>query len=142
MRTLTPFLAIAAFLMACSGSQSPSETASYIIEKHENGLTKIEYRYVGNDSLNREQIEYHTNGKVFKTGHLKDGVRFGDWKSFYPNGQIWSEQSYFNGRRDGPTKTWFENGQLRYEGAYANDERFGRWVFYNEQGDTVKVADF
>lgn len=142
MRTLTPFLAIAAFLMACTSTNESGEVQSYIIETHPNGLTKTEYRYAGEDSLNREHIEYHTNGKVFITGKMQEGRREGEWKSFHPNGQPWSVQSYFNGRRDGETKNWFENGQLRYTGAYANDDRFGRWVFFNEQGDTVKVADF
>lgn len=79
MRALLITLSASA-LLACGSVESDEK--SHIKEKHGNGLTKTEWRYSGNDSLNRTQVEYHTNGKVFISGKMRQGVRHGEWKAF------------------------------------------------------------
>ncbi len=139
MRALLITLSASA-LLACGSVESDEK--SHIKEKHGNGLTKTEWRYSGNDSLNRTQVEYHTNGKVFISGKMRQGVRHGEWKSFHPNGAVWSIQHYDKGRREGETRNWFETGQLRYVGQYKSDERAGSWVFFTAEGDTALTREF
>lgn len=141
MRALLILLSVAA-LLACGSATENGKAESYIKETHPNGLTKLEWRYSGQDSLNRTQVEYHNSGNVFITGKIIEGERSGEWKSFHPNGQPWSIQHYVSGDRTGETKNWFENGQLRYEGQYERDERTGTWIFFTTEGDTALTRDF
>lgn len=141
MRAMVLVLSVVS-LLGCGPGGHKGEEQSYIKEKHENGPTKTEWRYAGDDSLNRKQVEYHTNGKVFISGNMRNGERHGEWKSFHPNGKPWSVQTYENGSREGETRNWFENGRLRYVGQYKGDERAGSWTFFTAEGDTALTRNF
>lgn len=134
------FVFIAAIVFI--GCTEPAAPETHVVEQFSSGITKKEYTYAGQDSLNREEVEYHPSGELYIRGQVVEGNRHGEWRSWHENGSIWSLQEYQNGIRQGINKVWFENGQLRYSGTFENDEKSGTWTFYSEKGDTLTHRNF
>jgi len=86
--------------------------------------------------------EIYDNGQVKIEGFLKNGVRVGQWMSYYSTGLRWSENMYRDGMLDGRSVTYYDNGHLRYEGFYIEDKKAGIWQFYDDSGKLVKKENF
>lgn len=122
-----------------SEGRTPSE---HLVATHPNGNKKTVYRYVGVDSLNREEITYHENGEVMTRGSMLDGQRHGEWKSFHPGGQTWSSHYYNKGVQEGLYRVYWHTGLPRIHGHYKDGLKSGEWVFFTEKGDTARVLQF
>ena len=100
------------------------------------------------------------------SGQMKDGVRVGDWISFYTNGQLDWNGSYLNGCRDGKwnwyyysgkvkarreyrscklngmSVAYFENGLTKFRGEYREGSRNGPWVSYRDDFSIVFEGEY
>lgn len=81
-----------------------------------------------------ESIKYYKSGRVEMRGMMKNGKRYGVWKSYYEDGSPWSETTFLDGKKSGKTTAWFNNQKKRYEGFYTNDAESGHWTFWDENG--------
>lgn len=126
-------------LLSLAACQEP---VTHVIESFETDTPKLEYIFVGQDTLNRTEAEYHPNGQLFKKGPVVNGLRDGEWRAWYQDGTLWSIQNFKAGKKDGENRVWYETGVLRFEGGFKDDQRFGNWVFFDMEGDTVDTRNF
>jgi len=97
---------------------------SRIIEYWPNGKKKTEIIAEKGSLENPEEyifISYHSNGEIFKTGHVLNGQEHGTWRYYFADGGEKSRSEYVNGILDGPFKVFYRNGGLKQEGVYANN---------------------
>ncbi len=92
--------------------------------------------------VGNEYEEKYPNGVIRIKGYVLNGMREGQWFSFYQNAKPWSQNFYKKGRLNGPTATWYENGQMRYSGEYEQDQRIGNWTFWDEQGKKIEEINY
>lgn len=118
-----------------------------------------------------DYIEYYTNGNIklqgkydyFESDKLLPyyKTKVGVWKSYYENGQIKEEQSYYSkplkrekniqeeyttsdGLFDDTkyfTETDLPHGILD-ESSYKRNVKHGRWNYWNEKGELIKVESY
>ena len=69
-------------------------------------------------------------------GSFKEGLRHGEWTSFYENGQVKNRGRYLAGQKEGMWSGYYRSGQLFYRGAYKANQKDGPWVSYYED-DTL-----
>lgn len=68
------------------------------------------------------------------SGSFKEGLRNGEWTSFYENGQVKNRGRYLAGQKEGMWSGYYRSGQLFYRGAYKANKKDGPWVSYYEDG--------
>src|SRR5450631_2765601 len=133
---------------------------SEIREYYPNGeLKSIEVISNGFDST---FTSYYKGKKTSVVSFHKGGVT-GTSSLFYSNGQKNFDQPYDSlGRRDGRFYLWYENGKEKQVGKYEQDnmvgewrdfypdgqlqeienyvinKKYGRWLYFKENGDTLK----
>lgn len=108
----------------------------------ENGQDDEVYVYMDDDSLNRKEIKYYSNGTLLSTGQRADGQKDGTWRSYHLDGSLWSIHEYEKGLQVSEYFVWHRNGNLRISGAYDQGEETGMWYFMSEAGDTIRVVNF
>lgn len=64
-----------------------------------------------NDVLNGSYRMLYTDS-VYLDGQLREGVRTGTWRAFYPNGKPYSVSNWKEGKMNGIFKCWDETGEL------------------------------
>lgn len=134
------FILIIPFLFSCT-----QENKNEVKE-----LSKQEFKTQSEYNPNKkdlhkdgEFVSKHPNGVIYMKGEYKNGVRIGQWDSYYETGKLWSEMFYdLTGKKSGPNVVFYENGNKRYEGNFLNDEQVGTWSFYDESGKLVKKVNF
>ena len=78
----------------------------------------------------QEKINYD---KVSIEGSYLNGKKNGRWVWYSPDGQIIKYESYANGLKSGDWKSFFDGTDLvRFQGQYLNDRRRGLWQWYDE----------
>ncbi len=97
---------------------------------------------VEEDTAQKEEVKYYSNGQVRVTGNYRKGERHGVWVSWYKSGTKKSETTFKRGKKNGPTRTWYKNGKLRYKGWFDEGQRTGTWEFYDENGKLVRKKEF
>ncbi len=119
---------------------------------HENSLSEKELT-TSNDGNTNTAIkkapltdgpyqEKYPNGQIKITGEIKNGTRFGQWKSYYENGTDYSEDYFEDGKKNGKTTSYYKNGRIRYIGYYSWDEPSGIWEFYDEEGKLSEKKEY
>ncbi|MBK9291467.1 MAG: hypothetical protein IPM52_07555 [Bacteroidetes bacterium] len=134
-------LMILLFSASCA-NRTPSEpqaVASEIVDLWDNGQARKVWLYANVDGVRTvvKEIQYHPNGVKSMEGPLKDGLRHGEWKSWYEDGNLWSVGSFVNGLRHGKGIVYHPNGKKFIEGAYLNGERVGKWYWWDEEGRSI-----
>ena len=86
--------------------------------------------------------EIHTKDGGRMQGDVAGGKRNGEWTSYFANGIVRSRATFVDGMRQGPTAVYHENGSLYYSGQYHNDKQVGEWLFFDAQGNRLKVARY
>lgn len=137
MRLLLFFALGLLLLSACT----PAETRE-VRGTFDNGQAEEVHTYLGDDSLNRREVKYYTNGLVLSEGNLAGGQKEGLWRSFHLDGSLWSTHTYKDGLQIGDYNVWHRNGNLRISGAFTDDNKTGKWFFMTEEGDTVRVINY
>ena len=126
-------------LLLIAGCTTPP--TPHVQQTYPTGEKRVEYLYVGDDYLNREERTYHNNGKLLSSGIIEGGKRIGVWKSYYPDSTIWSEHFYIDGEMHGDYRVNHPNGKPRIVGKFDNGKEIGTWYFLGEAGDTLTVRE-
>ena len=128
MKKILGFVSLLVFLVSCN-----SKLSEEVVSTYDNGQPAKVYCY-DKDHVKVAEKEYHENGLLKMEGPIVDGVRNGEWVSYFPDGKVQSTGTYKDGLRVGKAKVYYENGNLWMDGYYANDHQCGEWIFYDEQG--------
>ena len=109
MRTFIKFAVLALVMFACgSGATDFSKL------QERNGLF---YMINAEQPFTGKVVNKINDALVFE-GEFKDGLRVGQWRSFYSNGQLKTEGSYVDGLEDGTWTFYHENGIVDYNQVY------------------------
>jgi antitoxin component YwqK of YwqJK toxin-antitoxin module len=75
------------------------------------------------------------NGRPHVAGSYdRDGLRVGDWRTWFEDGKPALELGYLGGVRDGDAREWHATGAPAAEGRYVAGAREGNWRFWNDRG--------
>ncbi len=116
-----------------------------VVEKiHEDGTAKVVFDYMlkGNDSIALHEVQYHDDGSLYLEGIYEDGLREGEWLSWYPDGTIWSKGYFSKGERTGKSWVYHPSGKLYMKGSYENGKKIGTWLVYDEEGIVLAKKEF
>ena len=102
------------------------------MKKHADSSAKvINYYKSKNEYL---EITFHTSGDKYKEGWYIDGLREGEWFSWYSNGVLWSYGRYSKGMRQGHSEAFHSNGVKQLDQYYKNNEPDSLWQFFANDG--------
>ncbi len=97
---------------------------------------------------------YHSNGKVQTTGPYKDGVPFGEQRTYDDSGRPQRADIYDSGvvvatgpidssdLQEGDWKEYYETGELKDEGKYDNGLKIGEWKYYFRDGKKFEIGKY
>ncbi len=107
------------FLLA---SCKPDET---VMRKWPGGQKQVTYKIYRGDTTHLADVfytAYYPNGKVWKSGYIKNGEAVGEWCYFYQSGKLQSKGTKIHGRNEGPYTVYYESGEEEQKGMYVNGE--------------------
>jgi antitoxin component YwqK of YwqJK toxin-antitoxin module len=91
------------------------------------------------DSLH---ISYYGNKKIKFYQEFKNNRQHGISKSYYQNGNLQQTTNWQDGYLQGEETNGYQNGQIESIGNNKNGVKSGLWVYFNEQGDTIKTENY
>lgn len=136
------FLLVLSAIFSCQPKiHVPAETE--IIELWDNGQARLimHYEIMHGKKVATKEVHYHANGVKSMEGPLQNGLRNGEWKSWYDDGALWSVGSFKNGKREGKGLVFHANGKKFIEGSYLSGERIGKWSWWDEDGNSLTEAE-
>lgn len=90
----------------------------------------------------------YSDSILFSTEEL-DSSKFyptGEYIGFYVNGNVAFKREYiFDGEYSeihGKKQIFFPNGRLKESGQYFHNIKIGKWIYFNEEGDTLKTTEY
>ncbi|HSR18789.1 MAG TPA: hypothetical protein VLM39_11925 [Ignavibacteriaceae bacterium] len=89
-----------------------------------------------------EFITFYLNGKVEKYGLISNDRNEGEWQYFYPNGKIESIGTFHKNRPEGLWTSYYQDGKIKTEGSYRNGKQNGIWNFYDSYGELINSLIF
>lgn len=101
------------------------------VEYNDTGLVVAKGEYIEGEKAGKWVYEY---GDHREEGSYKDGLRDGEWKSWYKNGDLSFEGKYVNGLEEGKHKWYYDNKKVREEGKYILGSKEGVWKKYDSDG--------
>lgn len=130
---------IAVALISCNSNEIQVVESFY-----ENGQAKIVkiYEIHMGDSIPQMEFQYHKDGSILLEGVYTNGLREGEWISYFNNGNIWSKGYFSKGKRTGKGWIYYPNGKLRMKGSYKNGKKTGKWMVFDEEGTVIADDDF
>ena len=75
-------------------------------------------------------------------GEYIEGMRDGEWKSYYANGDLKFEGKFIEDNPHGEHLWYWDNGKLKDKGSYIMGRKHGDWVTYNYDGSPFLVITF
>ena len=97
-------------------------------------------RLYNKDNQCVHEVNYYDNGALYMEGDIKDGLREGEWVSYFLDGKVQSTGCFEKDLRTGKSLVYHENGNLWMEGYYKDGKQVGLWVYYDEQGyETFRI---
>ena len=104
-----------------------------VVSSYDNGQP-AKVRIYNRENQCVREVDYYDNGMVMMEGEMKDGVRNGEWVSYFLDGKVQSSGFFENDVRTGKSLVYYENGNLWMDGSYKNGKKSGLWIYYDEQG--------
>jgi len=83
---------------------------------------------VAGDLLHDKFIKMYHNNQLAEQGEFKNGLRVGQWKTWYESGVLASTTEYTNGFRCGKYFRYNESGNLVENGKFSSDLKTGKWT--------------
>ena len=128
MKKLFLFASLLIALVSCN-----DQLKEEVVQSYENGQAYCVH-YLNKENECVREVWFHENGAVKMEGGMKNNMRFGEWKSYFPDGKVQSSGYFENGIRTGEARIYHENGNLYMAGQYKEGRKIGEWIFYDEQG--------
>ena len=76
------------------------------------------------------------------SGKNRNGLKNGEWISYFPNGKIQSICNFSDGVPDGAIIVYDNIGHELYRGNFENGNKIGEWVFTNPQNKQRIVKQY
>tara|TARA_Y100000991_G_C21771622_1_gene263303 strand:+ start:225 stop:605 length:381 start_codon:yes stop_codon:yes gene_type:complete len=76
------------------------------------------------------------------SGENRNGLKNGEWISYFPNGEIQSICHFSYGIPDGAIIVYNNIGQELYRGNFDNGKKIGEWVFTNHKNNQRIVKQY
>ena len=86
-------------------------------------------------------IQNYDDGKIKSEGEYVDGVKVGEWKTYFESSELESSINFMEGEKDGPFKFFHQNGELKAIGSYKNGKEDGNWLELKEDGKFLYIAN-
>lgn len=84
-------------------------------------------------------IYYGNSNQVKSEGTYMNGMKNGEWKTYYPNGNLKFDGKYRLGQIDGFWNIYYENGNLHSHGQFEDCQRISLWNhFYEDRSNALK----
>jgi|GEM_PF-5063311 len=118
-------------------------------DQHERQLSTREIQYYSDGSVwkSTDQIDninhgqstvYYPNGRVQAIAHYVAGQMHGNYLLMYENGSIWVESSYINGFEQGECRVYYKNGRIKTVSNYKLGLLEGDYLEFYQDG-TIKI---
>tara|TARA_B100001057_G_C22194601_1_gene698328 strand:- start:15 stop:383 length:369 start_codon:yes stop_codon:yes gene_type:complete len=75
-------------------------------------------------------------------GDSKNGLKNGEWISYFQNGEIQSICHFKDGVPHGPIIVYNQEGDELYRGNFENGSKIGEWVFTNPETNEIIKKDY
>lgn len=106
---------------------------------YKNGKVSAEGGYDKGETLGN-WIYYYPNGAKSAEGLQKNGSKDGYWKMFYESGETKGVGEFDEGT--GAYKEYYISGNLKVSGQFKGDYNYGKWTYYDEEGNIEGTALF
>lgn len=139
MRNIVSYLVLIIVLTSCQ-----SHEIQVVESIHKDGSPKIvmDYLISGSDSIPLHEVNFHEDGSKMMEGEYVDGLREGEWISWFPDGSVWSKGYFTKGKRSGKSWIYHPNGQMYMKGAYRDGAKTGMWIVFDENGIVETQKEF
>jgi hypothetical protein len=87
-------------------------------------------------------ISWHESGQLRHRGHVAEGARQGEWRSFEPDGSAYAVHRYRDGRMHGHQVWLWPSGDVRSEAHYEDGRYHGAHINYNRDGTRAEQSDY
>ena len=95
-------------------------------------------------------VSNNTNEKAFEniidstllSGENRNGLKNGEWISYFPDGKIQSICHFSEGIPDGSIIVYNNIGKELYRGNFDNGKKIGEWVFTNPKNNQIIVKQY
>ena len=94
-----------------------------------------------NNSSNHTLLNDQSDSLIVK-GHTNNGLKNGEWVSYFSNGNVQSICHFKQGIPDGSIMVYDESGEELYRGNFKEGEKVGEWVFTNPSDKTQTVKNY
>ena len=134
------FLLGVALIVTCPAGRSA--LAGEILEKYEDGRTRVRYGVDDEGKKNGFYLEFHPNGQLaVRTSYRADAID-GMYSAFHENGATKAHGLYRAGRRTGKWEEWAEDKRPTLTAAYVDGRLHGRLeAFRKGRSVCVQVWD-
>jgi len=102
----------------------------------------MDYLVKGGDSIPVYEIQYHDDGSKLLEGNYVNGLREGEWTSWFPDGKVWSKGYFSAGKRTGKSWVYHPNNKIYMKGSYEEGKKVGLWLVFDEEGNVVGKNEF
>ncbi|MFH6994539.1 toxin-antitoxin system YwqK family antitoxin [Flavobacterium sp. FlaQc-48] len=93
---------------------------------------------IAGDLLNDKFIKMYHSNQLAEQGQFKNGLRVGEWKTWYSNGTLATTLNYRKGLKSGKYFRYNEIGTLVEHGKYSSNLKTGRWT----NTDTKEITTY
>jgi antitoxin component YwqK of YwqJK toxin-antitoxin module len=100
---------------------------------YENGQVRFQLKYQNDKIVNDNYCEYYEGGGQKECGPLRNGLRLGEWKSWYKNGELKSIGNFKN-------NDYIFCGVVPY--TYFYEYKIGIWHYYYENGQLMCKGEY
>jgi antitoxin component YwqK of YwqJK toxin-antitoxin module len=136
IKILTVFTIISIIFSSCE------ENLNRVVKKkYPNGQEWIVFYYNGEPSKETwvRAEHYYDNGQMMNIRRFKKGIQSGIAESYYIDGSEMAKIVFKDGKKIGYYYKKHQNGKIAYTGDYKNNFKDGKWIMFDEKGDTVKI---
>ena len=85
---------------------------------------------------------YQDEEQNIKLGIIRQGLKEGEWLSFYPNGQLMTVGNMVRGKVNGISKAYWEDGKLMFILTYVDDVLHGSAEEYYKNGQLMEKGHY
>ncbi len=78
---------------------------------------------------NQEAVARGKERYITLTGNFENGLREGQWTSYYENGEVKNVAFYHKDLLNGDYKSFDTHGDLKESGKFVNNKKEGEWLF-------------
>jgi len=79
---------------------------------------------------------------TYKSGNFKNGLKIGEWQTYYSSGAVKSFETFKDGYRDGLSIQFTKEGEIESLGNYNKNRKSSVWIDINNEEKTFAVTEY